>query len=285
MLRSLTETDLSEAVRFSECLLGKPESQSYPLFQSPAEIEAELRLRLCDANGGLIGCYARAQLCGVLCYFSIPAEQYLQTTAFLAAEGAEEVYSRFIAHLRRQHPGFTALIGLSDKNISAASALADAGFLLTEASADLRLTRAAFRPAALPFSALRRIGKKEFDSYAAFHDAHFGETYWNAARLRQEADAWYIFAYAPDGGIQGSIFMNVQNATAEIFGFAFETAEHAKRAALPLLSHALQTVLSENPAIESVVFFADENDAAILHAASACGFTAHSRYRLYESVL
>lgn len=50
MLRSLTESDLPEAVRFSECLLRKPESQSYPLFQSPAEIEAEFRLRLCDAN-------------------------------------------------------------------------------------------------------------------------------------------------------------------------------------------------------------------------------------------
>ena len=175
MLRNLRESDLPEAVRFSECLLGKPESQSYPLFQSPAEIEAEFRLR--------------------------------------------------------------------------------------------------------------RIGTREFDSYAAFHDAHFGETYWNAARLRQEADAWYIFAYAPDGTIQGSSFMHVQTDTAEIFGFAFETAEHAKRAALPLLSHALQTALSENPAIESVVFFADENGAAILHAASACGFTVHSRYRLYESVL
>lgn len=79
--------------------------------------------------------------------------------------------------------------------------------------------------------------------------------------------------------------MHVQNAAAEIFGFAFETAEHAKRAALPLLSHALQTVLSENPAIESVVFSADEDDALTIHAASACGFTARSRYRLYESIL
>ena len=50
MLRSLTETDLPKAVRFSECLLTKPESQSYPLIQSPAEIEAEFRLRLRDAN-------------------------------------------------------------------------------------------------------------------------------------------------------------------------------------------------------------------------------------------
>ena len=48
---------------------------------------------------------------------------------------------------------------------------------------------------------------------------------------------------------------------------------------------AMQTALSENPAIETVVFFADENDAAIIHAASACGFTARGRYRLYESVL
>lgn len=107
----------------------------------------------------------------------------------------------------------------------------------------------------------------------------------DACTLHAAPDGWYIFAYVPDGTILGSIFLKVQGTLAEVFGLAFTGPEEAERAAAPLLSHTLRVVLSENPAVESIVFFADEEDGQSLSAAAACGFITYSRYRLYASVL
>ena len=182
------------------------------------------------------------------------------------------------------HTCGNGFVGLTAENGLAAEALCTAGFALAEASSDLRLSPTVFTPCA-PVSGIQRISKADFVAYASFHDAHFSGIYWNATRLHAAPNGWYIFAYVPDGTILGSIFLKVQGTRAEVFGLAFTGPEEAERAAAPLLSHTLRVVLSENPAVESIVFFADEEDGQSLSAAAACGFITYSRYRLYASVL
>lgn len=284
MLRCMNESDLKQAAALSASACAARDMQSYPLCEGAEAYGAKYRRWLSDPRGGLLCYESGGRIAGVLGYEFEPEPMYLQTTAFLAWENRAETYAAYVSHLRKRFSGYTAYVGLTAENGLAAEALCTAGFALAEASSDLRLSPTVFTPCA-PVSGIQRISEADFTAYASFHDAHFSGIYWNAARLHAAPDGWYIFAYVPDGTILGSIFLKVQGTLAEVFGLAFTGPEEAERAAAPLLSHTLRVVLSENPAVESIVFFADEEDGQSLSAAAACGFITYSRYRLYASVL
>lgn len=288
MLKPLSETELHEAVLLSAELLTASASRSYPFFQSKSDIEAEYRLRLRDPHGALLGYYRQDRLIGVLCYFYEPGELYLQTTAMLAQEAQEDVFAAFLTHLHEGFPGYTALIGLSADNQSAVITLSTHGFCLIESSHDMRLQRQAFVASRQSGVGIHRITSNNFDAYAAFHDACYGDnTYWKAARLYAHLDAWHIFAYAIGDMMRGSVFLKIQERMhmAEVFGMTFQAKEDAKRAAFPLLSHAVQSVFDDNAAIDSIIFFVEDGDDDILQAAYEAGFACLDRYRCFEASL
>lgn len=282
MLKPIKADEINAAAAFAARLFTAPENRSYPLLLTEAEIAPELLARAGDENACLLGCYDE-KLAGLMSLFAVPENQYLQTT--LLTTGSAAAYEAFLAHMEANYPGLEANVGVAAENVMAARALIDAGFTLAEASADMRLDRADFVRAAAAQIAVERVDAASFDEYARFHDAHFRDVYWSAARLRKKVKNWRIYALKRDGTLVGGLFMTARfnKNTAEIYGMAVE--EGGAELAAALLSQALCAAFEEDAALDAVIFFVDENEPENLRAAASCGFIRRGGYRLYTKRL
>ncbi len=282
LLRALNQDEIQVAVELTWQLSEDPANRSYPLFQSRDEIETEYVARLREQNAALIGCFQSERLIGLLCYFFQPGERYLQTTAFMAAEDCAAVADEFVKYLRANFKEYEIYIGITAENICFSKILQLNGYELIEASLDMRLGRSQFIDHDSSDHEIMRIYHTDFEEYAGFHEAHFDNIYWNVERLRNSIDQWTILALKTEGKINGGLFLRTDAHTAEIFGMAFANPidEHVASA---LLLRALKTVFEENPGVDSVIFFMDEDEKPNQSVALSNGFRRHSRYRCYRN--
>lgn len=282
MLKPIKADEIEAAAAFAARLFTAPENRSYPLLLTEEEIASELLARAGDENACLLGYYDE-KLAGLMSLFTVPENQYLQTTLFTA--GSAAAYETFLAYIQKNYPGLEANVGVATENVVAARALIDAGFTLAEASADMRLDRADFVRAAAAEIAVERVHAASFDEYALFHDAHFRDIYWSAARLRKKAKNWRIFSLKRDGALVGGLFMTARfnKNTAEIYGMAAEEGD--AELATALLSQTLCAAFEEDAALDAVIFFVDENELDNLRAALSCGFIRRGGYRLHTKRL
>lgn len=284
LLRKLNQDEIPAAAELTWRLCNDPASRSYPLFGNQDEIKTEYSARLQEQNAALIGCFQDERLIGLLCYFFRPGEHYLQTTAFVIAEDYDTVASAFVEHLRANFKGYEIYIGITAENTRAANILQSSGYELIEASLDMRIGKGQFVPEDFANHEIVRIDRANFEQYAGFHKAQFDDIYWNAERLRNSIDQWTVFALKTEGEINGGLFLSTDADMAEVFGMAFagSAGEHVASA---LLSRALKTVFDENPGVDRVVFFTDEDENLNQRAALANGFRCYSRYRCYRNAI
>ena len=259
MLKQFTKKDAGEAAAAFWRLSQNPENQSYPLYQSLVAVNKEFRVRACGKQSALFGYYQGERLIGVLCYFALHKDNYLQTVAFQAEESHEAVYAAFLAHLANNYTGYEVLIGITAENTLAAAALEASGYFLTEASTDMHLHRSGFVYDHHWNLQIERITKETFHEYAPFHDSHYGNIYWNAERLCDKADEWY---------------------TAEVFGFAVVDSPCPCDAS-DFMKKALALVFCDNASVSDVIFQVGEEEEKSLAAAKETGFEMNGNYRCY----
>lgn len=282
LIRALNQYELQIAVELAWELSKDPANRSYPLFQSRDEIRAEYVAGLRGQNAALLGCFQSERLIGLLCYFFQPGEHYLQTTSFIVAEDYDAVADEFVKYLRTNFKEYEIYIGITAENICAAKILRLNGYELIEASLDMRLGKSQFIEQDSPDHEIIRIDRTNLEEYARFHKAHFDDIYWNVERLRKNIDQWTILALKTQGKISGGLFLRIDADSAEIFGMAFAGFTDA-HVASALLARALKTVFEENPGVDSVVFFTDEDEKLNQSAALSNGFRCHSRYQCYRN--
>ena len=282
LLRELNQDEIPTAVELTWQLFSDPANRSYPLFHSQDDMRTEYASRLQEQNAALLGCFRERRLIGLLCYFFHPGEHYLQTTALAVAEDCDTVASELLKCLSASFKGYEICVGITAENTCVAEALQSNGYELIEVSLDMRLGRSQFIDQYSSNHEIARIDRTDLEEYAGFHTTHFSDIYWSIERLRRNVDQWAIFALKTEGKISGGIFLRADAGGAEIFGMAFEDSadDHAASA---LLSKALRTVFDENPDVDEVVFFTDEDDRFNQRAALSNGFRCHSRYRCYRN--
>lgn len=284
MIRRPADSELVDAAElvWNHCL--SPRTASYPLPETHGRVEVSFR-RAMERGGDTLLCSfdESGALCGVLSYFLLPGDRYLQSNAFCA--GSDEAAFELLSALIARHPGYAAHLGFSAENARMARLLTENGFAVTEKSADLRLARAAFLPDPAPAAAPVRITAETAAAYASLHDAAFPGSYWSMARIFSAPEQWISYLLLQDGAPRGWIDLTVFGSAAEIFGLALDPGYDTPEAARTLLSSALSTLYAEQPAVNGVVFFAGENDVFALAAAKSTGFTMFGRYRLYERTL
>jgi len=277
MLKELPGEFIGQAADFCWERCKEAGTRSYPLFANKAEIEEEFRLRSGETNALLLGYYSGGELAGVFCFFTIPAERYLQTTALYAEKACyTEAVNTFLCYLAAQYPAYTAYIGVPAENENAVNELKRNGYVLEDACCDLRCG-ISDSMAQWAEGGVLRVTEEQFDEYAAFHDAHFPDIYWNAERLRSAQRDWRIFARRDGGQIGAGVFLRIYDDLAEIFGLCIQDRESGTK----LLRHALGAVRAENTAVKTIVFLTDESDETALAAAQECGFRCAGHYRLW----
>ena len=280
MLKQFIKKDAGEAAAAFWRLSQNPENQSYPLYKSLVAVNKEFRVRACGKQSALFGYYQGDRLIGVLCYFALPKDNYLQTVAFQAEESYEAVYATFLAHLAENYAGYEVLIGITAENTRAAAALEASGYFLTEASTDMHLHRSGFVYEHHWNMQIERITKETFHEYAPFHYSHYGIFYWNAERLCDKADEWYIFVFSNGEEIGGSMFLTVYQYTAEVFGFTVVDSPCPCDAS-DFMKKALAFVFCDNASVTDVIFQVGEKEEKSLAAAKETGFEMYGNYRCY----
>ena len=240
-VRAVPDALHKKAIAFAWQRCGQIPSSSYPLFPSKQALMREYQRNGSLPGGFQIACFEQGSLRGVMFGFAEAETRYLQTTGFYVAEGDDSAAAALAAWLFASYKGYTLNVGLPAENRTVAAALCENGCRLLDDALDLRLRSAGFLNATPGGFAIRRIDEKSLPRYLDFHQAHFGDCYWNAQRLRERFADWQVYALEADQRFTGGLFLRIYaKDAAEIYGLHAET----ESAAAALLSEAIRTLFA-----------------------------------------
>lgn len=273
----IDENEFDRAVSFGWSACQNKAANSYLLYASRPEMEKAFRKEFNSEDGQLTGCYCGNQLLGVMAFFTIPVDYYLQTIGLYAAIGHPQVYDCFIDYLEQGFPQYTAYIGLPAENQMLSQVLTLRGFDLSDDSYDMRL--ALPKPVRAENNELvSRVEASRWDEYAAYHDRVFPDIYYSSANLKKEQDRFLVFASETDGRIDGAMFVKTADDLAEIFGLQADRAEIQPA----FLAAAVYNLQRFYPQCRQLVYFVAAAAETDLACAAAAGFVIASHYRLYS---
>lgn len=212
---------------------------SYPLL-SGAELEAEIALRA--KEGGLLRiAEADGRTRGALAFFSMTEDGYAQTTGIFVREGDVPSARALIEGFAALCPGCELTVGLAGENETVSAALEELGFAICE-----RCSHLESRGGTCAAASAERIGRERLGEYLKFHEEHFSDCYWNAARLEACFENWRV--YAAGRPVHSGLFLRKYEGGAEIFGLAARDVPSARdliSTALAALKGGKVTYLSD----------------------------------------
>lgn len=285
MFKAISEESLYIAIDFAWELSQKPESSSYPMYKDKNQLEDNFKRWIKKNDTQLLGYYINNQLIAVVSFFSIDNEKYIQSTGIFISSKYNEVMDKLISMIKIDFTGYKCLFGFPKENIDAYNYFTKKGYECIDSCLDMRLNTTELIITEHN-NDVYKIYKKDFDSYALFHDKSFTRTYWTSERLRENLDDWRIFIYKYDGNIEGSIFIKYCNKnTVEIFGVSVTDKCTKKRIEEKLISQSLEMVFIENSFIENAILFIDDCENERLEMIEKLGFKYFSSYCCYQGLL
>jgi hypothetical protein len=259
------------AMRFSEARSAAPETASYPLFADPSQ--RRRALARAQENGLLLGAYDRDALVGVLALRREAGGRYLESDGAFA--DSPDVYGAFLSSLPAAFDGYEIIFGFPKANVSACDIMAARGEVCDSATVTL-LGRERF-PAAAETRCVR-IDGGNYAPFAAFHDSHEPDMYWNSSRLRANLSDWLVYAVKNGEDIFGSVTMNIADRRrGEIFSLTCAAEEGAGA-----LLTAVGAAYFDLPNGREILFFIDDRQPCHLTAALSLGFAVVGGYKSYK---
>lgn len=274
MLIEATEENVREWKDVLCELAFDPARSSYPLFSDGIKTREELldyvvkglhrenRASLFYLEGG-------ATL-GLIQYFTIPADRYLQLCGCYLARNTQAALGELLPHLEARYPDYGLYFGFPDKNKEAARFLEAHGFSLIEDDHHDVLLFSDYQPR--PCSEhIRRITAACFADFRRLHRAD-PTTYWTSDRILASLDQWNLYVY--DEGTQP--VAAIMETNGEIFGMEFQDGVYRA----DLFTELVVKVLNELKAAgqKDMTFF---NDDETQQAALDIGFRWVGDYHLY----
>lgn len=282
MIRKLQKSEVAAASKFAWALCGDPGTRSYPLYPTESQLLREFEKCAWQAGCGLLGYFEEGRLTGVLSYFTIPKDCYLQTTGlYTGSAHPAAVLNALLEEMERGREAFEKYVGVTEQNTPAAEVLTARGYSITDAGREYRVPIRDFHPAGDSAAAVR-VSKENWRRYAEFHDARFRNIYWSSARLLEDFNNWVILTLIRDGEIIAGLFAKVcgksgNRELAEIFGFSAPDDVAAS-----LLLAGLARELAGDSAVEEVAYFDDDSDLWGQTVLTDAGFTLRSSYRCWK---
>lgn len=284
VLKEIRKNELLHVADFAWKLSQNSETTSYPIYKDKRKFEEKLKESISKNNYKLLGYYENDNLIGIVNFFFIREEKYLQTTGVYIISNYEKVMDTFIDMLRNEYSCYRALFGFTKENINANNYFIENGYKYVDSCLDMRLNTTDFRKIKHN-DKIFILKKEEFHEYADFHDKHFSRSYWTSNRLGKVLDNWYILIYKPEDNIEGSMFITLCNEnTAEIFGISVSDLYKEKEIEKALLSEGLDMLFKDKALINETIFFIEDTENE-LNMVEDIGFNYYSSYRCYEVLL
>lgn len=271
MLRSCSKNEFDKYTDFIYELAMDLTKSGYPTYcdgiKTKAKfVERSLKAFERDTEHILLFEY-EGEVQGMIHFFWVPEDYYLQTICFNINNAMEQAISDFFAYVGERFKGYDVLLRFPAENHSAVNFLAGQGFECIENDYNNTAFLDKFDKTQ-ENSGLIRIKKGNYEKFEALHNQTEG--YWNSERILEALDNWIILVKEKDGEPQGAVYYRavaLVDGWFEIYGIDMNQESYDPELFNELLNAALLDAKRRNGRF--MTFFCDEEYEK---AAIECGF-------------
>ena len=284
MLRSCSKNEFDQYTDFIYELATDLTKSGYPTYCDGIKtkvkfVERSLKAFERDTEHMLLFVY-EGEVQGMIHYFWIPEDHYLQTICFNISKAMEQALSEFLAYVGERFKGYDVFLRFPAENKSAVNFLAEQGFECIEN--DYNNTAFLDKLDEIPENSdLVRIEKGNYEKFESLHSQTEG--YWNSERILADLDNWIILVKEKDGEPQGAVYyraLALVDGWFEIYGIEMDHEDHDPELFKELLNAALLDAKRRNGRF--MTFFCDEEYEK---ATMECGFMCVGNNLCYEAHL
>lgn len=284
MILECSRTDFEKYVDFAFELALDLSKSGYPTYRDGIKTKAMFAERLLKAfdredEQMLLFVYNGA-VQGLIHYYWIPDDHYLQTNAFCINEATEQALSEFLSFVGERFNGYDVLLGFPAENQKAVDYLSGRGFECIED--DFNNTAFLDKCTPVPESnEIIQINHENYDSFRILHNQNEGDMYWNSDRIGEDLDNWIILLKETEGKPQGAVYYtDADDGWYEIFGIDIDRDQYDPELFRELLNAAIADTRRRGG--RYITFFCDkEYEETTLE----CGFVCVGNYLCYKAHL
>ncbi len=284
MLVECTKNDFEKYMDLAYELALDPSKSGYPTYSDGIKTKAMFAERLLKAfereDEQMLLFIHEGSVRGLIHYYWIPEDRYLQTNAFCICEATEQALSEFLAFVGERFRGYDAYLGFPAENQKAVEYLTGRGFECIED--DFNNTAFLDKCDHAPeVGGMIGIDKENFDRFRILHEQIDGDMYWNSDRIFENLDEWIVLVKESDGKPRGAVYYtDAGDGWFEIFGIDIDRERYDPELFKDLLNAAIADARRRGG--KTMTFFCEKEYE---EAALECGFVCVGNYRCFKARL
>lgn len=200
------------------------------------------------------------KLAGLICFFYIPDEHFLQTVVFNIEGNTQNALEEFADYCGDEFPGYELYLGFPKDNRNAVAYFESNGWNLLEHSYNDVLHFVEYAPVEID-APIAKVTRDNFADFRRLHEPIEGDMYWNCDRLHEKLDDWTIWLYYQKEEPCAAIYYKDESILTEIFGVDFLDGKFDSVAFRMLLRTALNDCKAKG--CEHMVFFNDDESQQV----------------------
>ena len=205
---------------------------------------------------------------GWIQFFYEKENHYLQTVIFNIAGDFQRALAEFIEYCDAQFAGYELYLGFPADNLAAIGYLTENGWSRDDQSYNNVLFFEDYEPRPETAGVIK-VTQENFSDFRKLHERVQGDMYWNADRLYDAMDEWYIYLYCENTEPAAAIYCRDCGILMEIFGVDFKNGRYHREAFRALLAKILNECKQRGK--KNMCFFGDdENQRDILDMGFHC---------------
>lgn len=197
---------------------------------------------------------------GLICFFHIPDEHYLQTVVFNVEGDMEKALAEFETYCGENFLGYDLFLGFPGENQNARTYLTEGGWELLEHSYNDVLDFTEYQAAEVD-APVFKVTRENFADFRRIHEVGQGDMYWNCDRLYENLAQWNIWLHYRNGEADAAIYYTNGKILTEIFGVDFLDGKFDETSFRELLQKALKDC--KEKACRNMVFMNEKESQKI----------------------
>ena len=274
MLIKAEKSDIEKCIDFAYLLATDQMRSGYPLFSDGISTKEQFIEHVWKGfegeNSDTLLFVSDEQVDGLLQFFYIEQDRYLQITGFYISGDTKQAIAEFIEYARENFADYSLYFGFPKKNSRAITALQNNGCELVEEAYHDIFTLENFA-ARSELSGVVKVDESNFSEFRKIHKTD-EYTYWNSDRILETLKDWSIYLLYRDETAAGYICAR----DGEIFDLGYRDNIFDGNTYKSLVTAILNELKAQGR--RHLIFFNEEESQS---AALEIGFNCVAEYVLY----
>lgn len=274
MLIKAEKSDIEKCIDFAYSLATDQMRSGYPLFSDGISTKEQFIEHVWKGfegkNSDILLFVSDEKVDGLLQFFYIEQDRYLQITGFYISGDTGQAIAEFIEYARENFADYSLYFGFPKKNSRAIAALQNSGCELVEEAYHDIFTLENFA-ARSELSGVVKVDESNFSEFRKIHKTD-EYTYWNSDRIFETLKDWSIYLLYRDETAAGYICAR----DGEIFDLGYRDNIFDGNTYKSLVTAMLNELKAQGR--KHLIFFNEEESQS---AALEIGFNCVAEYVLY----